>query len=1291
VVKSSLSVAGLSLLASALSIGSSTVLMSTLSVGKQTVLTSTLSVAGASVFASTLSVGSNVIISKELNVSGDFVSLGNTTIGNSTPNSKLTSLTRTNTLALDGTNDYVIVPYNSVLDISTNSTGDAVTMETWLYPVTTQAMNLMVKGNYGYGIILNMDTRAVSAWTHISGAGAARTVSNVFAEDTWNHIAVIMKDIGSSVFVSVYVNGSAVEMNHQATSGQASALSNGGSSSALYIGTQGSGAAGGNCVNGNMSNIRLWNTDLSAETISTWYNKEIDQNHPNYANLVGNWTCDQSSGNLTDISGNGLHGTLTNGPVYESSSPNPPTPLYKYLYYDEMTKIKLTGNTFISGSLSISGNVIMNNGGLSIGGNIVASTISVSGALTAGGLTYPTANGTDGYVLTSEGNGTVAWEAASGGSSTSIALTQTLSVAGLSLLASALSIGSSTVLMSTLSVGKQTVLASTLSVGGASNVIGYSLLASDSRGATFVSFAHKDNTGQHEYAVLQGGKNDDGHTYLNAYSGKRIYFAVGGSSGFKMALDTNALSIGVSTKIESTLSVGGATTMESTLSVGGVANLTTLAIGTSSSSDNTNARVSVRQTQSNGTVLRLENTATGSWWATRADSSHAGGMALYGSTREDSGQRQIYWQHEVNDTLTFNYWSNAGGETTVYDAITLGNDGAIATKSTLSVAGASVLSSTLSIGSSTVLMSTLSVGKQTVLASTLSVGGVITGDASGLTNVPAATTGTVLALTQTLSVGANVMISKQLNVRGNVNVYGNLTLISNSSTRVEFTTIEGRYSHFIQTRHGSEVATPHTYLTTTGGSANFATSAGNILVSETNGTITFTHQTAAWGHGYRKTSTISAAVGLEVSHIWDIDAGTLNGQYYIGFSSSTAWGGTDYNNNEFSIMPYTVASNFAIREGSVSRTSPTYSATSTIKFRIALLASGASNVKAQYFWSEDGGSESSYIGTTTVAIGTALYLKYGSPASGYTVVIKDFKHKLTTTPANNAIDFYLCDGTANNSSDANVTATLSLYNSKVGIGTTTPDYRLEVEGSVGALGVYADTFTGQHRPFIDDYSLNTLENLYGLIVSANKNDYTKLNGTLCKGKNAITISESLPDISLTNVDRDKSVFGVISSVESSTTRIDEYGGFISKFEKESGDTRPYINSLGEGAIWVSNKNSSLVSGDYITSSSVPGYGMKQDDDILHNYTVAKITMDCDFNPPTQSVKNILKDGNGNNTLDSNGFIQWVDSSSLTETKYDLRYLYANATQMTESTYNTNLVANVSVYKSAFVGCTYHCG
>ena len=60
-------------------------------------------------------------------------------------------------------------------------------------------------------------------------------------------------------------------------------------------------------------------------------------------------------------------------------------------------------------------------------------------------------------------------------------------------------------------------------------------------------------------------------------------------------------------------------------------------------------------------------------------------------------------------------------------------------------------------------------------------------------------------------------------------------------------------------------------------------------------------------------------------------------------------------------------------------------------------------------------------------------------------------------------------------------------------------------------------------------------------------------------------------------------------------------------------------------MWVTDINGPLESGDYITTSNIAGYGQRQDSEFLANYTVAKITMDCDFNPVTQPMQGILKE------------------------------------------------------------------
>jgi hypothetical protein len=123
--------------------------------------------------------------------------------------------------------------------------------------------------------------------------------------------------------------------------------------------------------------------------------------------------------------------------------------------------------------------------------------------------------------------------------------------------------------------------------------------------------------------------------------------------------------------------------------------------------------------------------------------------------------------------------------------------------------------------------------------------------------------------------------------------------------------------------------------------------------------------------------------------------------------------------------------------------------------------------------------------------------------------------------------------------------------------------------------------------------------------------------------------------------------------------------------------------VGEGAIWVSDfpEGKALESGDYITSSDIPGIGMRQDSEFLTNYTVAKITMDCNFEPrieesmewddATESYKPVF-DEQGNQVF-------------LPE--YNMKYVKKDGTIISESEYNQG----GEVYRMAFVGCTYHCG
>jgi hypothetical protein len=118
-------------------------------------------------------------------------------------------------------------------------------------------------------------------------------------------------------------------------------------------------------------------------------------------------------------------------------------------------------------------------------------------------------------------------------------------------------------------------------------------------------------------------------------------------------------------------------------------------------------------------------------------------------------------------------------------------------------------------------------------------------------------------------------------------------------------------------------------------------------------------------------------------------------------------------------------------------------------------------------------------------------------------------------------------------------------------------------------------FTGQHRTFIKDTPFTQATSFEGLIVSSNQNKFIKMSGGIETGSNAITINETLPLVSILTTSCDEKCFGVVSLSEDPNSREDHYGNFVSTMEKEDGDTRVYINSVGEGAIWVSNVNGNL--------------------------------------------------------------------------------------------------------------------
>ncbi len=157
-------------------------------------------------------------------------------------------------------------------------------------------------------------------------------------------------------------------------------------------------------------------------------------------------------------------------------------------------------------------------------------------------------------------------------------------------------------------------------------------------------------------------------------------------------------------------------------------------------------------------------------------------------------------------------------------------------------------------------------------------------------------------------------------------------------------------------------------------------------------------------------------------------------------------------------------------------------------------------------------------------------------------------------------------------------------------------------------------FTAQHRSLPSNGNVQSYKDKIGMIVSSDGNIYN------LDGSNMPTVNESIPTVQLSEGAKDNRIYGVIAGIEepekgsNPSQRKYLLGAFGTSIDRvDENDYRLIINSGGEGGIWVSNYNGTIKNGDLITTSPLPGIGMKQDDDLIHSYTVAKVVMDCDFN------------------------------------------------------------------------------
>jgi hypothetical protein len=184
------------------------------------------------------------------------------------------------------------------------------------------------------------------------------------------------------------------------------------------------------------------------------------------------------------------------------------------------------------------------------------------------------------------------------------------------------------------------------------------------------------------------------------------------------------------------------------------------------------------------------------------------------------------------------------------------------------------------------------------------------------------------------------------------------------------------------------------------------------------------------------------------------------------------------------------------------------------------------------------------------------------------------------------------------------------------------------------------------------------QNITGLVVSANTNSH-KTNTT--------------PIVTLSETHKDKAWYGVVSGVGTDTNDYDTL-----------------IDTKGETRIWVTDVNGSLESGDLVTTSNIaPGYTEKQDDDLIRNYTVAKVTQDCDFTEPSQKFVRVPKKELSNvtyyaKTIETNtSYEEYLKLHSTNRTTKEIEVYYRDADSSADGnqTYYYDMNENLIPYQA----------
>ncbi|MEC7863584.1 MAG: LamG-like jellyroll fold domain-containing protein [Bacteroidota bacterium] len=241
-------------------------------------------------------------------------------------------------LQFDG-DDYVQIPSNSSYNFGSNQD---FTIECRVRTNTTGDVAIIGNKNWlsgnNSGFVFSFKYPAGPEWKVNIGDGTNRVDINtggLIADNQWHTLSVSFDRDG---YMKMYEDGQLLDSANISSVGDIT------TNAGLFFGAD---INQSYSYNGSIAEVRVWNTVINNQNIQSWHCNQLDNNHPNYNNLIGYWKLNDGSGTtmaMDYVGGFGIpNGTINNATWYSPDS----TWVYDYSNTPRLTDVPVTALTHL--------------------------------------------------------------------------------------------------------------------------------------------------------------------------------------------------------------------------------------------------------------------------------------------------------------------------------------------------------------------------------------------------------------------------------------------------------------------------------------------------------------------------------------------------------------------------------------------------------------------------------------------------------------------------------------------------------------------------------------------------------------------------------------------------------------------------------------------------------------------------------------------------------------------------------------------------------------------------------